>query len=85
MQTRLRKMGNSTGIILPKAILGQAGLATGAVVQVSVEGERVVLTPVRTIVREGWADDAAAIGTVPDGEAEEWLDIPNEADADLRW
>jgi mRNA interferase MazF len=37
-------MGNSSGVILPRAILGQIGLGNGAVMKVSVEGERVVLT-----------------------------------------
>jgi len=85
VETALRKMGNSTGVILPRAILGQVGLATGTVMKVSVEGERVVLTPVRSDCREGWAEDAAAVAAVPDGQAEEWLATPNEADADLRW
>jgi len=85
MQTALRKMGNSTGVILPRPLLGQVGLAVGAVMNVSVEGERLVLTPVRKTIREGWAEDAAAITSIPDPEAEEWLAVPNEADADLEW
>lgn len=85
MQTALRKMGNSTGVILPRPLLGQVGLAAGAMMTVSVEGERLVLTPVRRTIREGWAEDAAAIAAIPDPEAEEWLNMPNEADADLQW
>lgn len=85
MQTALRKMGNSTGVILPRPLLGQVGLAVGAVMNVSVEGERLVLTPVRKTIREGWAEDAAAITAIPDPEAEEWLAVPNEADANLEW
>jgi antitoxin MazE len=85
MQTSLRKMGNSTGVILPRAILGEAGLSTGAVMNVSVEGERVVLSPVRSERREGWAEDAAEVAAVHDTEAEEWLAVPNEADVDLSW
>lgn len=85
MQTALRKMGNSTGVILPRPLLGQVGLAAGAVMNVSVEGGRIVLTPVRKTIREGWAEDAAAIAGIPDPEAEAWLDLPNEADADLEW
>ena len=85
METSLRKMGNSTGVILPRAVLGQVGLSTGAVMKVSVEGERVVLTPVRTERRAGWAEDAAAVAAVHDAQADEWLLVVNEADADLRW
>lgn len=85
MRTALRKMGNSTGVILPRPLLGQAGLTTGAMMDISVDGDRLVLTPVRTAIREGWAEDAAAIAAIPDPEAEEWLAVPNEADADLEW
>lgn len=85
MQTALRKMGNSTGVIIPKGILGQAGLHTGVLMEVSLEGERVVLTPVRKHPREGWEEDAARIAAIPDPEAEEWLPMPVEADEDWIW
>ncbi len=85
MRTALRKMGNSTGVILPRPLLGQVGLAAGAALDISVEGERLVLTPVRRKVREGWAEDAAKIGAIPDPEAEEWLNMPLETDEELEW
>lgn len=85
MQTALRKMGNSTGVILPRPLLGQVGLAAGAMMTVSVEGERLVLTPVKRTIREGWAEDAAAIAAISDPEADEWLNMPNETDDELEW
>ncbi len=85
MRTALRKMGNSTGVILPRPLLGQVGLAAGAVMNVSVEGERLVLTPVRKTIREGWAEAAALIAQEHDPEAEEWLSFGNEADEELEW
>lgn len=85
MQTALRKVGNSTAVILPRAILGQAGLSTGSLMQITVEGDRVVLTPVRKSVREGWEEDAAIIAANPDPEAEDWLAMPLEADEDWIW
>ena len=85
METSLRKMGNSTGVILPRAILGQAGLATGAAMDVTVEGEKLVLTPVRRHVRAGWSDAAAALAEAGDSEADDWRGFANEDDSNLLW
>jgi len=84
MQTALRKMGNSTGIILPRAILGQIGLTTGAVMDLRVEDGKLIGTPVPAALRAGWAEDAAALG--PETEEEmEWSAFGNDADAELEW
>lgn len=85
MRTALRKMGNSTGVILPRPLLTQVGLAAGAEMNVSVDGERLVLTPVRRAIREGWAESAALIANEPDPEAEEWLSFGNESDEEFEW
>jgi len=85
METALRKMGNSEGVILPKAAIGRMGLTTGARLAVAVEEDRIVLTRVQSEARAGWAADAAAIAKADDPEAREWLDTPNEADANLEW
>lgn len=85
MRTVLRKMGNSTGVILPKAIVGQAGLAIGSAMEIAVEGEKVVLTPLRRERREGWSEAAADVALHADGEAAQWQAFGNRDDADLRW
>jgi len=86
MQTSLRKMGNSTGMILPKEILRQIGAEAGAKVDLAVENDRVVLTLVKRRVREGWAEDAALVGAQELTEEErDWLNVPNEGDAELTW
>jgi antitoxin component of MazEF toxin-antitoxin module len=41
------KLGNSQGIILDKGVLQMANLAIGAEVEVSVDNDRIVLTPHR--------------------------------------
>ena len=46
MQTALRKMGNSTGMILPRSILGQIGVTTGAAMDLKVEDGRLIVTPI---------------------------------------
>ncbi len=76
LQSTLRKMGNSTGMILPKAILDQLGLASGTKIELRVEGGQVIATPVKRKVREGWEEDAKRIGAEGLTEEErEWLEF----------
>jgi antitoxin MazE len=85
MQTTLRKMGNSTGLIMPKAVLDELGLAQGAKMKIRVEDGKVVAEPVRK-VREGWEDDAKAVGALGlTDEEREWLDAPIDAEFDWEW
>ena len=86
MQTSLRKMGNSTGMIIPKAILDELGLASGAKVDLRVENGTVIAEPVRRKVREGWEEDARRIGAeglTP--EEKEWLEFDEPVDGDWEW
>ncbi len=82
MQTLLRKMGNSTGLIVPRAMLGEIGVTTGAQMDLRVEDGRLIATPIAAL-RAGWAAAAAAIADEPLDH--DWLDMPNEADAALEW
>ncbi len=69
-------MGNSTGMILPKAILDQLGLASGAKVELRVENGEVIAKPSKREVRKGWEEGAKLIGADPlavDDMA--WLDF----------
>lgn len=85
MRTALRKMGNSTGMIVPKALLSEMGLAAGAAIDVRVEDGKLVARPERK-VREGWAEDAARIAALPPVEEEEdWLGFGNDGDSELEW
>ena len=84
MRTALRKMGNSTGMIVPKALLAEIGVAAGASMDVCVEGGKLIAAPVRATVREGWAEDAALIGA-PTEEERDWLGFGNDGDAELSW
>ncbi len=83
MQTALRKMGNSTGLIVPRALLGEIGVKTGSAMELRVEDGKLIATPVETPVRAGWTDAAAAIES--ENAAAEWRDFANEDDADLTW
>jgi antitoxin MazE len=86
MQTSLRKMGNSTGMIIPKAMLDELGLQSGAKVDLRVVDGEVVMRPAKRKVREGWEEAARLVGA--EGLSEEdkaWLDMPNEFDKEWEW
>jgi antitoxin MazE len=86
LQSTLRKMGNSTGMILPKAILDQLGLRSGAKVELRIENGEVIAKPAKRKVREGWAEAAKLVGTDPLSEEElAWLELPNDFDKDWEW
>ena len=85
MLTTLRKMGNSTGMILPKAVLQEMGVAAGTAMDVRVEEGKVIATP-RRHPREGWAEDAERIGAEPLTEEERaWMAFGNDGDDELVW
>lgn len=83
--TALRKMGNSTGMILPKSILGEIGVGTGASMDLRVEDGKLIATPLTPNGREGWAEAAAEIAAHEDADAAAWQGFGNEGDADLKW
>lgn len=83
LQSTLRKMGNSTGLILPKAILDQLGLASGTKVDLRVENGEIVVRPAKRKVREGWEEDAKRIGAGGLTEEErDWLEFDDPIEDD---
>jgi antitoxin MazE len=84
MRSVLRKMGNSSGVIIPKPILLEIGSQPGDEVDLLVEDGRIIITPVRSEPRAGWAEDAKRLAEEGD-DASVWPDFPNEADIDLKW
>lgn len=86
MKSALRKMGNSTGMILPKPILQELGVASGTMMDVVVENGRVIATPVAKAVHDGWAEAANIIGAAALHEDEaHWAGFANEDDDSLTW
>jgi antitoxin MazE len=56
MKSQVRKVGNSHGVIIPKPLLDEIGIADGDLVNLKVNKKgRIVLSPVRTEARAGWA------------------------------
>jgi antitoxin MazE len=83
LQSTLRKMGNSTGLILPKAILDQLGLACGAKVELRVQDGEVIVHPAKRKVREGWEEDAMRIAAEEmAAEERDWLEFDDPIEDD---
>lgn len=47
MQTKIQKWGNSLGLRLPKALAAQLGITDGAVIELSLQGDHLVLQPIQ--------------------------------------
>lgn len=84
MRTALRKMGNSAGMIVPKAILTELGTEVGSSFEISVENGRIVAEPIESDPRGGWAEAAAEIAAAGDGGLV-WPEFGNDDDDKLVW
>ncbi|MGH8436070.1 MAG: AbrB/MazE/SpoVT family DNA-binding domain-containing protein [Pseudomonas sp.] len=82
MQVRIRKIGNSRGVVIPKPLLSQIGLEDEAVI--TVEGGAIVLRRAAKPVRAGWAEAARKMARAGDDELV-MPDFLNEADVKLTW
>jgi antitoxin MazE len=82
LQVAIRAIGNSKGVVIPKIILEQSGIQE--IVEMSVDGEKIVLSKPKNTVREDWAKDAQSLAKV--GEDKLLLgDFTNEEDGDWVW
>ena len=84
MRAQLRRMGNSSGVIIPKPVLAQLGVAAGDSLDLAVEAGRLVLAPVPAHPRAGWAEAAQQLAEAGD-DAPVWPLFGNEDDAGLQW
>ncbi|HEY5105315.1 MAG TPA: AbrB/MazE/SpoVT family DNA-binding domain-containing protein [Caulobacteraceae bacterium] len=84
MRSAVRKMGNSSGVIIPRPLLIEIGAKAGDDVELVVESGRIIIAPVHTHARAGWAKDAERLSLAGD-DALIWPEFGNAADADLAW
>lgn len=84
MKTVIRPMGNSQGVLIPKPVLEQLGMAREDVVNLSIEGDALVLRKPSPSPRAGWAEAAATLSTAADAKPA-WPVFANAADAELKW
>ncbi len=82
MKASLRKMGNSQGIVIPKALIAQMGIEGG--VEMTIEDDAIVLRKADRAVREGWADASARLAAADD-DALVWPEFGNAEDEELAW
>ncbi|HWU18852.1 MAG TPA: AbrB/MazE/SpoVT family DNA-binding domain-containing protein [Devosia sp.] len=83
MQSTLKKIGNSVGIVIPKPLLSEIGAQAGDKIDISVENGQIVVKLLPVNPREGWAEAAAAIAAAGDDELV-LGDFPNDDD-DTEW
>jgi antitoxin MazE len=82
METTLRKMGNSQGVLIPKPIVAQLGLEGRVLLRV--RGGVLEIRPARRNLRAGWADDAKRLAEAAD-DALVWPEFANADDSSLTW
>ena len=84
MRAAVRKLGNSSGVIIPKSVLEELGVAAGDTIELTLEEGRIVLAPLRRQPRAGWGDASKAIAASGD-DALAWPEFPNADDETLEW
>jgi antitoxin MazE len=84
MRAAIRKLGNSSRVIIPKSMLVEMGFAADDAVDRALEDCRIVITPVRRRPREGWAAAFAEIRELGDEDLA-WLQFGNAGDDELQW
>jgi antitoxin MazE len=82
MRTRLRKIGNSQGVLIPKRFLARLGLQRE--VELTVEDDAIVLRRALRKSREGWAEASKALAESGD-DAHVMGEFANADDATLSW
>jgi len=84
MRSTVRKMGNSSGVIIPKTLLTEIGAKAGDDVELRVEEGRLIIVPSRETPRAGWEEDAKRIAEAGD-DSLVWPDFGNADDDRLQW
>jgi antitoxin MazE len=84
MQIAVRKLGNSVGVIIPKAFLAELRLVPGDAVDIRLEDGQIVLAPIRRPSRTGWREASRVVAERGD-DAPVWPELSNTGDTDLSW
>ena len=83
MSAKLRNIGHSRGVIIPKALIEQAGLEGHELTFIPLDGG-LLIKPVKK-AREGWAEQIATLVKAHGHDVdEEWLDS-TLTDDDFEW
>jgi antitoxin MazE len=82
MKTRLGRIGNSFGLLVPQELLTACGFGTEATI--TVRDKELIITPAPRRPREGWAEAARQMRELGDDvtpELQEWDEIADEWNA----
>jgi antitoxin MazE len=82
MRTSLRKLGNSSAVIIPKPLLRQLGAEAGDEIELTLSEGRIVLAPIAAHPRAGWAEASKALAASGEDKLV-WPEFGNEGDEDL--
>ena len=82
MKTTIRQMGNSRGVIIPKALLAQAGLSD--VADIALVDNAITLRKPAAALRTGWAESARLVAAAGD-DALVMGGFANADDKNLVW
>ena len=81
MNTNIRNIGNSQGVIIPAAILSQLGIE--GQVDMRVEGSRIILEAVKRHPRDGWEE--AILKDPPSDNEPVFMDGIEDDDTMVDW
>ncbi len=84
MRAAVRKLGNSSGVIIPKSLLRDLGMSDGGPVDMTLEAGRIVLLPMKRRARAGWAEASQSVVVACD-DALLWPEFGNAEDETLIW
>lgn len=82
MKATLRKMGNSQGVIIPKALIAQFGFEGEVEMKVTPDG--IMLAKPQEKARAGWAEASQQLAAAGD-DVLVWPEFGNEGDKELAW
>jgi antitoxin MazE len=84
MHVRIRRIGNSEGVVIPKALLEQLGLDSGVGAEMTLEDGALVLRRAANPARTGWADAARKVAEAG-GDELVMGEFGNAEDTELVW
>ena len=84
MKSAIRKLGNSHGVIIPKALLEELGAKANDPVEIKIKKGKLVVAPLARDPRAGWAEASKRLHAAGDYQLV-WPEFANEGDKDLKW
>ena len=82
MRSAIRKMGNSHGVIIPKPVLEEIGAKANDPVDVRVKKGKIIISPVKSDARAGWAEASERLREAGDAGLV-WPEFANRGDENL--